>query len=124
MGFPNAADTRVFAFYAGAAGLFVTIGLIRDARSRVPGPAGREGLLAPLGLIALAIAMTLGVSSATRLLAGALLLAGLALLALAPRRLDRPSPGRQVGTMLAYAAAAIALISAFIPLHATPNLST
>ena len=124
MDFPGTADTQIFAFYAGAAGLLVTVGLMRDARSHVPGPAGREGLLGPLGLVALAIGMAVGISAPLRLLAGGLLLTSLALLAIAPRRTDRPSPGRQVGATLAYAAAAIALIGAFIPLSATPNLST
>lgn len=124
MDFPNPADLQVFAFYAGAAGLLAAIGLVRDWRARVPVPAGREGVLAPLGLVALGVAMALSVSPQVRLLAGALLLAGLALLAIAPRRADRPSPGRQVGATLAYAAIAAALIGAFIPLAATPSLST
>ncbi|BCW90260.1 hypothetical protein sos41_34280 [Alphaproteobacteria bacterium SO-S41] len=124
MNFPNPADTQIFAFYAGAAGLLAAVGLMRDSRSRVAAPAGREGLLAPLGLAALAVAMMLSVAAPVRLLAGALLLAGLALLAVAPRRPDRPSPGRQVGATLAYAAIAVALIGAFIPLTATPSLST
>jgi hypothetical protein len=117
-------DLQLFAFYAGAAGLLAGIGLLRDQRSRVPPPAGREGLFAPLGLLALAAAMAANVSPSLRLLAGALLLSGLALLAVAPRRPDRPSPGRQVGALLAYGAIAVALIGASIPPGSTPSLTS
>lgn len=124
MDFGAPGDLQHFAFYAGVAGLLAALGLFRDRRARVGAPAGREGLYAPLGLVTLALAMAGGAPEPLKLLAGALLLSGLALLAVAPRRPDRPSPGRQVGAGLAWAAIAAALWGAFIPAVTAPPVAT
>jgi uncharacterized membrane protein YecN with MAPEG domain len=114
---PNGAT---FALTAGLAGAFAALGLARDAQRRIAAGGGREALIAPIGLIALAAAFAAGAASSLRLLAGALLLTSLALLALASRR-DRSAPGRRIGLAFGWAAIAISFAGAFLPDASAPD---
>ncbi len=109
-----------FALTAGLAGAFAAVGLARDTQRRIAPGAGREALIAPLGLMALAAAFSVGAGSALKLMAGALLLTSLALLALASRR-ERAAPGRQIGLALGWLAIAVALAGAFLPAASAPD---
>lgn len=109
-----------FALTAGLAGAFTAIGLARDTQRRIAPGGGREALIAPLGLMALAAAFSAGAGSALKLMAGALLLTSLALLALASRR-ERAAPGRQIGLALGWIAIAVALAGAFLPAASAPD---
>lgn len=117
----GAQTLQAFALYAAIAGACAGIGLARDRWAGEGEPLGREGLLATLGLVALALAFSAEAGPVWRLSAGAALLSGLAIMAAAPRRASRPSAGRQVGTLLCWAAIAAALIGAFNPLAAAPH---
>jgi len=120
MEFLQGATAPAFALTAAIAGAFTALGLARDAQRRISAGGGREALIAPLGLIALALAFSAGAGAKLRLLAGALLLTSLALLALASRR-DRNAPGRRVGLALGWAAIAIGFAGAFLPDEAAPD---
>ena len=109
-----------FALTAGVAGAFAAVGLGRDTQHRIGPGAGREALIAPLGLMAVAAAYAGGAGQALKLMAGALLLTGLALLALASRR-ERAAPGRQIGLMFGWAAIAIGFAGAFLPAASAPD---
>lgn len=109
-----------FALTAALAGAFTALGLARDAQRRISAGSGREALIAPLGLMALAAAFAAGAGASLRLMAGALLLTSLALLALASRR-DRNAPGRRIGLALGWAAIAIGIAGAFLPGASAPD---
>ena len=120
MDFLQGATAPAFALTAGLAGALAAIGLARDAERRIAAGGGREALIAPLGLMALAAAFATGAGQQLRLLAGALLLTGLALMALASRR-DRAAPGRRIGLALGWAAIAIGFAGAFLPAASAPD---
>lgn len=120
MEFLQGATAPAFALTAGLAGAFTAVGLARDAQRRIAGGGGREALIAPLGLMALAAAFAAGAGQQLRLLAGGLLLTSLALLALASRR-DHAAPGRRIGLALGWAAIAIGLAGAFLPASSAPD---
>ncbi len=120
MDFLQGATGPAFALTAGLAGLFAAVGLARDSQHRIAAGGGREALIAPLGLMALAAAYAIGASLQLRLLAGALLLTSLALLAFASRR-ERAAPGRRVGLAFGWAAIAIGFAGAFLPHASTPD---
>lgn len=109
MAFAGPGTAQAFALYAGIGGALVAIGLLRDVRARIVAGAGREAVVGALGIAALLAAFAMPVIAPLRLMAGALLLSGLALLALAPRRVERPAPGRQVGLAAAWASICLAL---------------
>lgn len=109
-----------FALTAAIAGGFTALGLARDAQRRISAGGGREALIAPFGLMALALTYSAGAAAALRLLAGALLMTSLALLALASRR-ERAAPGRQIGLMLGWLAIGIGLVGAFLPEASAPD---
>ncbi|MBL9012372.1 MAG: hypothetical protein JNL56_14450 [Alphaproteobacteria bacterium] len=115
------AHLPALALYAGAIGVLGAIALARDALERRPPGAGREAVLAPLGLAALIAALAAGAPGWMRLLAGALVLTGLALSAAAPRDPGRASPGRRIGTLAATAGIAVGLAASFLPLAAGPE---
>ena len=120
MDFLQGATAPAFALTAGLAGALTAIGLARDAERRIAAGGGREALIAPLGLMALAAAFAAGAGQQIRLLAGALLLTGLALMALASRR-DRAAPGRRIGLALAWTAIVIGFAGAFLPAASAPD---
>jgi uncharacterized membrane protein YecN with MAPEG domain len=120
MEFLQGPTAPAFALTAAIAGGFTALGLARDAQRRISGGGGREALIAPIGLLALALAFSAGAAAALRLMAGALLMTSLALLALASRR-DRAAPGRRIGLMLGWIAIAIGLAGAFLPDAAAPD---
>ncbi len=120
MDFLQGATAPAFALTAGLAGALAAIGLARDAERRIAAGGGREALIAPLGLMALAAAFATGAGQQLRLLAGALLLTGLALMALASRR-DRAAPGRRIGLALGWAAIVIGFAGAFLPAASAPD---
>ena len=124
MDFLQPATAHAFALYAAAAGGFTMLGLARDSWAGPWQPAGRDAWLAPLGLAALAASFGTGAPHTLRLLAGALLLTGLAILALSSRRADRPSPGRQVGVSFAWAAIVTSLVSALFLAPAASDMAT
>lgn len=99
---------RAFALYAAIGGALVALGLLRDIRVGLI-VAGREAVVGAIGIVALLAAFSAGANETVRLFAGAMLLAGLAILALAPRRPERRSPGRQVGLIAAWAGICVAL---------------
>lgn len=118
----QAGSAQAFALYAGIAGAAAAFGLARDARLGLTPPSRYEGLLMPLGLAALGVAFALDMAANLRLLTGALVLIGLVLMAVAPRRTDRRSAGRRVGAFFTWAGIAVALISAFIHRPLPPDL--
>lgn len=120
MEFLHGVTAPAFALTAGLAGLFAAIGLARDSQHRIAGGGGREALIAPLGLMALATAFAIGASQQLRLMAGALLLTSLALLAVASRR-NRTAPGRRIALALGWAAIAIGFAGAFLPDASAPD---
>ena len=120
MEFLQGVTGQAFALTAGLAGAFAGIGLFRDMRAGMAPGAGREALIAPLGLMALIAAFAAGAGPALRLLAGALLMTGLALMALASRD-DRTAPGRRVGMALGWAAIAAGFLGAFLPDASAPD---
>ena len=120
MEFLAGAAAPAFALTAGLAGALAAVGLARDSQSRIAPGAGREALIAPLGLMALAAAFAAGAGQALKLLAGALLLTGLALLALASRR-DRAAPARHIGLVLSWIGIAVAFAGAFLPAASAPD---
>jgi uncharacterized membrane protein YecN with MAPEG domain len=124
MDFLQPATAQAFALYAAGAGGFTMLGLARDAWSGQFQPAGRDAWLAPLGLAALAASFGAGADASVRLMAGALLLTGLAILALSSRRADRPSPGRQVGVSFSWAAIVTSLVSALFFVPAASDMAT
>lgn len=120
MEFLQGPTAQAFVLTAGFAGAFAALGLARDAQRRIAAAGGREALLAPIGIITLALAYGAGASQALRLMAGALLLTSLALLAVASRR-DRAAPGRRIGLALGWASVAIGLAGAFLPDASAPD---
>lgn len=120
MTFANAAMAEAFALYAALGGAMIALGLLRDVGARVPEPAAREALIGAIGLAALFAAFMTQAMPQLRLAAGALLLTGLALLALAPRRPERRSPGRRVGYAAAWTGIALSLAGVLFPALQTP----
>ncbi|MFT3809443.1 MAG: hypothetical protein QM698_05945 [Micropepsaceae bacterium] len=120
MEFLLGANAPAFALTAAFAGAFAAVGLARDAQRRISAGSGREAFIAPLGLLALGAAFAAGAGTALRLMAGALLLTGLALMALASRR-ERAGPARQIGLVLAWTSIAVALAGAFLPAASAPD---
>ncbi len=120
MDFLQGATAPAFALTAGLAGLFAAVGLARDSRGGIAPGSGREALIAPLGLMALAAAFAAGAGQALRLMAGALLLTALVLLASASRQ-HRAAPARRIGLALGWAAVTVGFVGAFLPDASAPD---